>query len=61
MKTLCFWQRDENYYRRSGWAGKIKDKKGNWILDSPANNAMAHFLRRFLALSPLKNRAYLIF
>jgi len=44
LKTLCFWQRDENYYRISGWAGKIKDKKGNWILDSPANNAMAHFL-----------------
>lgn len=44
MKTLCFWPRDESYYQRNDWAGKIKDSQGNWILDSPANNAMAHFL-----------------
>jgi len=43
LKTLCFWPRDEAYYQRNDWAGKIMDK-GNWILDSPANNAMAHFL-----------------
>src|SRR5690606_17230028 len=34
----------EAYYRRSGWAGKIRDPEGRWILDSPANNAMAHDL-----------------
>jgi predicted dehydrogenase len=44
MKSLCFWPRDEAYYRRNDWAGKIKDAEGNWVLDSPANNAMAHFL-----------------
>jgi predicted dehydrogenase len=43
LKTICLWPRDEAYYLRSDWAGKIKDK-GNWVLDSPANNAMAHFL-----------------
>lgn len=43
-KTLCFWPRDEAYYRRNDWAGKIRDPGGNWVLDSPANNAMAHFL-----------------
>lgn len=43
-KTLCFWPRDEAYYRRNDWAGKIRDSKGTWVLDSPANNAMAHFL-----------------
>ncbi len=44
MKTLCFWPRDEAYYKRNDWAGKIKDDQENWVLDSPANNAMAHFL-----------------
>lgn len=44
LKTLCFWPRDEAYYKRNEWAGKIKDSTGNWVLDSPANNAMAHFL-----------------
>jgi predicted dehydrogenase len=44
LKTICLWPRDEAYYKRSDWAGKMKDESGNWILDSPANNAMAHFL-----------------
>jgi len=44
MKSLCFWPRDDAYYRRNNWAGRKKDDEGNWILDSPANNAMAHFL-----------------
>jgi len=44
LKTLCFWPRDEGYYKKSSWLGKKKDETGNWILDSPANNAMAHFL-----------------
>jgi predicted dehydrogenase len=43
LKTLCFWPRDEAYYQRNEWAGKIMDR-GDWVLDSPANNAMAHFL-----------------
>ncbi len=44
LKTLCFWPRDEAYYERTDWAGRIKDEEGRWVLDSPANNAMAHFL-----------------
>jgi len=44
LKTLCFWPRDEDYYKKSSWLGRKKDNEGNWILDSPANNAMAHFL-----------------
>ncbi len=44
LKSLCFWPRDEAYYKRNDWAGKIKDAQGKWVLDSPANNAMAHFL-----------------
>jgi len=44
LKTICLWPREEAYYKRSDWAGRKKDESGNWILDSPANNAMAHFL-----------------
>ena len=44
LKTLCFWPRGEAYYRRNDWAGKKRDDGGRWVLDSPANNAMAHFL-----------------
>lgn len=45
LATLCCWPRSQAYYRRNGWAGRLRDADtGAWILDSPANNAMAHFL-----------------
>jgi predicted dehydrogenase len=44
LKTLCLWSRDDAYYHRNDWAGKIQDAEGRWVLDSPVNNAMAHFL-----------------
>jgi len=44
LKSLCFWPRAEDYYGKSSWLGRKKDKAGRWVLDSPANNAMAHFL-----------------
>jgi len=44
LRTIVLWPRDETYYTRNNWAGKIKDEKGTWILDSPANNALAHYL-----------------
>jgi predicted dehydrogenase len=44
LKTLCLWPRDDAYYGRNNWAGKIKDARGKWVLDSPVNNALAHFL-----------------
>jgi len=50
MRTLRLWPRDEAYYRRNDWAGKIMDCDGRWILDSPANNAMAHYLHNMLYL-----------
>ncbi len=36
------WPRGEDYFARP-WAGRIQ-RDGVWILDSPANNAMAHFV-----------------
>jgi len=44
LKCLYLWPRDEAYYQRNDWAGRQRDGQGRWILDSPANNAMAHDL-----------------
>ena len=45
LATLCLWPRDASYYRRNDWAGRKRDAvTGGWVLDGPANNAMAHFL-----------------
>lgn len=44
LKCLYLWPRDMAYYSRNDWAGKKRDEAGRWILDSPANNAMAHDL-----------------
>lgn len=43
-KCLYLWPRDDAYYGRNDWAGKKRDRAGAWVLDSPANNAMAHDL-----------------
>jgi len=44
FKTCTCWPRWESYYKRNNWAGRIKTDNGLWILDSPANNATAHYL-----------------
>ena len=44
FKCLYLWPRDEGYYGRNEWAGKMHDAGGAWVLDSPAQNAMAHDL-----------------
>jgi predicted dehydrogenase len=44
LKTYAFWPRDEKYYNRNDWAGKQKDAQGRLVLDSPVNNACAHYL-----------------
>jgi len=51
MKSICFWPRDYAYYNRNDWAGRIMSRGGRWLLDSPANNAMAHFIHNMLYLA----------
>jgi predicted dehydrogenase len=52
FSALCCWPRDEAYYRRNQWAGRLRDpQSGRWVLDSPANNAMAHSLHNLLYLA----------
>ena len=44
-----FWPRGDAYYGRNNWAGKIASPTtGALILDSPANNAFAHYLNMAL-------------
>jgi predicted dehydrogenase len=48
LKTLVLWPRDERYYARNGWAGRLRDAAGRPVFDSPVNNACAHFLHNML-------------
>ncbi|MFH1999328.1 MAG: gfo/Idh/MocA family oxidoreductase, partial [Planctomycetota bacterium] len=51
LKSLCLWPRNASYYARNRWAGRKQDpESGAWILDSPVNNAMAHYLHNMLFL-----------
>lgn len=51
LATLCAWPRRAAYYGRNTWAGRLRERDtGAWVLDSPANNAMAHFLHNALFL-----------
>ena len=59
LVALCGWPRGMSYYRRNSWAGTLRDPDtGAWVLDSPANNAMAHFLHNALfLLGPAMDRS----
>ncbi len=50
FKTLVLWPRHRPYYQRNDWAGRIKSNEGAWVLDSPVNNAAAHYLHNMLYL-----------
>ena len=43
--------RADKYYARNSWAGRLKNDRGQWVLDSPANNATAHQLQHMLFLA----------
>jgi predicted dehydrogenase len=48
MRALVLWPRSLAYYGRNNWAGKLRDAAGREVNDSPANNAMAHYLFNML-------------
>jgi predicted dehydrogenase len=37
------WPRSHHYYTRNNWAGRVQIGH-DWVLDSPVNNALAHYL-----------------
>ena len=45
-QIICsgIWPRNDAYYARNNWAGKLYAADGTAILDSPINNAFAHYL-----------------
>ena len=45
-RIVCsgIWPREDRYYNRNSWAGKLRAADGTPILDSPINNAFAHYL-----------------
>ena len=38
------WPRPRSYYDRNGWAGRLRLDDGSPVLDSPIQNAMAHYV-----------------
>lgn len=48
LRTMALWPRTDKYYGRNNWAGALQSPKGDWILDSPVNNACAHYLHNML-------------
>lgn len=40
---MVCWPRGDDYYSRNAWAGALR-REGAWVLDSPVNNAAAHYL-----------------
>ncbi len=52
LKTLICWPRPDAYFARS-WAAKVRGPHGEWILDSIAMNATAHYIHNmFYILGP---------
>ena len=43
VQLKASWPRGDGYYARNKWAGTRK-RDGIWTLDSPINNALAHYL-----------------
>lgn len=41
--VIACWPRTDQYFARANWAGKLQ-RNGTWVLDSPINNACAHYL-----------------
>jgi predicted dehydrogenase len=46
---LACWPRGQRYYQRNSWAGKLQ-RNGTWVLDSPASNALSHFIHLVMFL-----------
>jgi predicted dehydrogenase len=50
MRTIVHYPRGMGYFSRNSWVGKLRTPAGHSVLDSPANNATAHFLHNMLYL-----------
>jgi predicted dehydrogenase len=53
VKGMAGWQRLDEYYSRSSWAGKLRIN-GDWILDGTINNPLAHLLANQLYFASME-------
>jgi len=44
LRTQVSFPRGYEYFARNSWAGRIRTPNGEWVLDSPVNNATSHYL-----------------
>jgi len=49
VTLFACWPRADAYFGRSNWAGTFR-RNGVWVMDSPANNALAHYINIALFL-----------
>jgi predicted dehydrogenase len=49
------WKRDDSYYQRNNWAGKLI-LNNNYVLDGSINNSLAHLLNNELILVEVSER-----
>ncbi len=47
--VFACWPRGDRYFRRNDWAGVFR-RHGRWVMDSPASNALAHYIHLLLFL-----------
>lgn len=50
VRMVGVWPRSASYFKRNGWAGRL-EANGAAVLDSPLNNAFAHFVNLSLFLA----------
>ena len=50
MRTWAMWPRQDHYYARNEWAGRLRAGE-RWVLDGPSNNATAHYIANMLYLA----------
>lgn len=50
LKTIVSFPRGFTYFNRNDWAGRLRTASGEDVLDSPVNNATAHYLHNMLYL-----------
>jgi predicted dehydrogenase len=48
MRSMVSFPRALSYFKRNDWAGRLKTPGGEDVLDSPVNNAAAHYLHNML-------------
>lgn len=55
LRCWALWSRNDAYYSRNNWVGSLTNN-GKWILDGPANNALAHQTANLLYLASPRPR-----